>query len=166
MKPPLWVKAMVLGGVLLLAWAAVRNHNEAMREEGRAEVREAWNEAVRIAQRAEDHRKAAEVAEQEKARDAHVRAIDRLAGDAASARAAADRLRDQLAAFVSASRRDGQAPGPAAGQRPSEQAAGALDLLADLFWRADREAGELAEYADRLRAAGTTCERYYDALTR
>lgn len=39
----------------------------------------------------------------------------------------------------------------------------ALDLLADLFRRADQRAGELAAIADTARARGAACERAHDA---
>ena len=39
-------------------------------------------------------------------------------------------------------------------------------LLAELFSRADKRAGELAEYADRARIAGQACERQYDSLNK
>lgn len=46
MKLPLWVKAVVLGGVLLLAWAALQAYDERRREEGRAEIRAASQAAA------------------------------------------------------------------------------------------------------------------------
>ncbi len=39
-------------------------------------------------------------------------------------------------------------------------------LLADMFSRVDKRAGELAEYADRARIAGLSCEGQYDALNK
>ncbi|WP_372826549.1 DUF2514 family protein [Polaromonas sp.] len=39
-------------------------------------------------------------------------------------------------------------------------------VLADLFRRADDRAGILADYAGKAAAAGLTCERSYDSLTR
>jgi hypothetical protein len=38
-KLPLWIKALVLGGVLLLAWASLQAYDERRREEGRVEIR-------------------------------------------------------------------------------------------------------------------------------
>lgn len=38
-------------------------------------------------------------------------------------------------------------------------------LLADVLKRADDRAGQLAEYADRARAAGLACQRAYQSLT-
>ncbi|WP_410199008.1 DUF2514 family protein [Burkholderia cenocepacia] len=82
---------------------------------------------------------------------------DRAAADAAVAGAAADGLRKQVAALVSDARRAGAETGsPATGD--------ALDLLADVFGRADERAGELAKIADERGIAGQQCERSYDAL--
>lgn len=88
---------------------------------------------------------------------------------AVAARAAADRagvaerkLRDETAAYRGAVRAAGQAPTAPEG---SPAAADPLDLLADLFGRADARAGELARIADERGIAGTTCERSADAMT-
>lgn len=82
---------------------------------------------------------------------------DQAAADAAVADAAADGLRKQVAALVADARRAGSAAGsPATGD--------ALDLLADVFGRADERAGELAKIADERGVAGQQCERSYDAL--
>ncbi|QTO17423.1 DUF2514 family protein [Burkholderia seminalis] len=82
---------------------------------------------------------------------------DRAAADAADADAAADGLRKQVSVLVADARRAGAAAGsPATGD--------ALDLLADVFGRADERAGELAKIADERGIAGQQCERSYDAL--
>lgn len=73
------------------------------------------------------------------------------------------RLRGQLDAFIAAVRRRA-AEDPALTGR-GEAAGPALDLLAELFRRADARAGELARYADNARIAGLACERSYDALS-
>ncbi len=53
-----------------------------------------------------------------------------------------------------------------AGRSPevSPAADDAIDLLADVFGRADESAGELARIADERGIAGQQCERSYDAL--
>lgn len=88
--------------------------------------------------------------------------IDLARRDAAAARTERERLLAQLARYRAATRAsehsDTATAGPATGD--------ALDLLADLFSRADARAGELAEFADAAHAAGLTCERGYDALSR
>ncbi|AQT50324.1 DUF2514 family protein [Burkholderia cenocepacia] len=82
---------------------------------------------------------------------------DRAAADAANADAAADGLRKQVSVLVADARRAGAAAG-------SPATCGALDLLADVFGRADERAGELAKIADERGIAGQQCERSYDAL--
>ncbi|MCW3687377.1 DUF2514 domain-containing protein [Burkholderia cenocepacia] len=96
-------------------------------------------------------------AQQEIATDA-ARKRETALADAAAAGRAADGLRRQVAVLVADVRRAGAAVGsPAAGD--------AIDLLADVFGRADERAGELAKIADERGIAGQQCERSYDALT-
>ncbi|MFV0677885.1 DUF2514 family protein [Variovorax sp. tm] len=83
--------------------------------------------------------------------------------DAATAVAAARQLRDDLAAYRTAVRAATAAPAAAAGGSPATDP---LDLFADLFGRADARAGELARIADERGSAGTTCQRYADAVER
>ncbi|HDR9508932.1 hypothetical protein C5615_22935 [Burkholderia cepacia] len=82
---------------------------------------------------------------------------DQARADAAVADGAADGLRKQIAALVGNARRAGAAAG-------SPTAGDTLDLLADVFGRADERAGELAKIADERGIAGQQCERSYDAL--
>ncbi|KWF94041.1 hypothetical protein WL93_09760 [Burkholderia diffusa] len=82
---------------------------------------------------------------------------DQARADAAVADGVADGLRRQVAVLVADARRAGAATGGAA-------TGDALDLLADLFGRADERAGELAKIADERGIAGQQCERSYDAL--
>jgi hypothetical protein len=93
------------------------------------------------------------------ARDADL-ALARAAADADAARAAAGRLRGDLASYITAHRAAAQARA-AAGQCAPDTAA--LDLLAELQRRADERAGELARIADDARGRGSACERAYDA---
>ncbi|WP_313233406.1 DUF2514 family protein [Delftia acidovorans] len=97
-------------------------------------------------------------------RDAH-QAQARDAADAAAARAAAGRLRGDLADYITAHRAAAQARA-AVGQctpdaRRQTPDAGALDLLAELQRRADERAGDLARIADEARLRGGACERAY-----
>ncbi len=84
----------------------------------------------------------------------------RAAADADAARAAAGRLRGDLADYITAHRAAADARA-AAGQCTPD--AGALDLLAELQRRADERAGALARIADDARSRGSACERTYDA---
>ena len=88
--------------------------------------------------------------------------IDLARRDAVAARVSADGLRADVARYRAAARSATNSGVAAAGPTASD----ALDLLADLFGRADEAAGELAEFADAAHAAGLTCQRSYDALTK
>lgn len=107
------------------------------------------------AARAEEQRRTA--AQSEIAKDANQQRTTALA-DAFAARAAAGSLQQRVDQLVAAARHPATAPGgPPTGET--------LDLLADVFGRADQRQGELAAYADAARIAGQQCERDYDALT-
>ena len=82
--------------------------------------------------------------------------------DADGARSERDRLLADVARYRTAARATQHSGAPASGPTTGD----ALDLFADLFSRADQRAGELAEFADAAHAAGLTCERSYDALTK
>lgn len=88
--------------------------------------------------------------------------IDLARRDAAGARTERDRLRADVARYRAAARAASNPGSATAGPTTAD----ALDLLADLFSRADARAGELAEFADAAHAAGLTCQRSYDALTK
>ncbi|MBU9309853.1 DUF2514 family protein [Burkholderia multivorans] len=106
------------------------------------------------AQRNEIRRQLA--AQQEIATDA-AKERDQARHDAVAADGAADGLRKQVAALVADVRR-------ASASARSQAAGDALDLLADLFGRANERARELAKIADDRGIAGRQCERSYDAL--
>ena len=96
------------------------------------------------------------VAQEEIATDAS-KERDQAVADAAAADGAADGLRKQVAELVERAKHSTfVAGGSATGD--------ALDLLADMFGRADARAGELASIADKRGIAGRQCERSYDAL--
>ncbi|SFB61668.1 DUF2514 family protein [Delftia tsuruhatensis] len=84
----------------------------------------------------------------------------RAAADADAARAAAGRLRGDLADYITAHRAAANARASAGQCAPDT---GALDLLAELQRRADERAGALARIADNARARGGACERAFDA---
>ncbi|SFB51006.1 DUF2514 family protein [Delftia tsuruhatensis] len=86
----------------------------------------------------------------------------RAAADTDAARAAAGRLRGDLASYITAHRAAAQARA-ATGQCAPDTAA--LDLLAELQRRADERAGELARIADDARSRGGACERSYVAAS-
>lgn len=100
-------------------------------------------------------------AENERIKDEARNQVASAEADARRAADGADGLRREVARLLAARRAAGANPAPAAG---SPTGSDPLDLLADLFGRADDRAGALAEIADRSRIAGSACERRYDAL--
>lgn len=82
--------------------------------------------------------------------------------DAHRAGGAARQLQQQLAAYRTAVRAASAAPSASEG---GASATDPLDLLADLFGRADARAGDLARIADERGTAGAICERHADAVT-
>ncbi|MGJ7555921.1 DUF2514 family protein [Variovorax sp. RB3P1] len=80
--------------------------------------------------------------------------------DADRAGGAARQLQQQLTAYRAAVRAASAAPPAAQGGAPATDP---LDLLADLFGRADGRAGDLARIADERGTAGAICERHADA---
>ncbi len=96
--------------------------------------------------------------------------IETLAqADLAQSRVAVDRARDadqrlqrELAGYVERQRASASAAA-AAGQCQAD-ATPAVDLLAELFRRADERAGELAAIADEARIRGLACEASYDLV--
>ena len=86
--------------------------------------------------------------------------IDAAQRDAAGARRERDGLRADLDHYRAAARAATN-PGAAAAGNP---AADAVDVLSELFKRADEAAGELAQAADMAHAAGLTCQRAVTAL--
>lgn len=97
---------------------------------------------------------------EKEAQDGQAR-IESAQRDAVAAGAERSRLLSDIARYRAAARAAAHSGAAAAGPAAGD----ALDLLADLFSRADEAAGELAAAADLARAAGLTCERAHDALT-
>ncbi|MGB3290915.1 MAG: DUF2514 family protein [Burkholderiaceae bacterium] len=81
------------------------------------------------------------------------------AADADRARAAADRLRSQLA-FLQRRAGDSAAAGGSQGQSGADT----LDLLIGLLSGMGAAGGDIGRYADDLRIAGLACERIHDSL--
>lgn len=106
---------------------------------------------------AEEHRKTDAV--QEIANETHVQA-EHYAANAAAARTAGDRLRDQLVA-AGACPRSAQ-PATAAGSAP---AGPAPSVLADVQRRLAEAENATIEFADASQRAGHACERSYQAVT-
>lgn len=124
-----------------------------------AQVMQGYADAAYLAQeqaREEEHRR---IAAMENIRNETDQELARVRADE---RAAAER-RVQHAAeeFAARNRCTAGSTGIAgAGQAGTDP----LDLLAELFGRADDRAGELAAIADRARVAGLACEQAYGSL--
>ena len=165
LTPGAWAALRVLGpavGALLVA-GGLWLHGYSTGGD-RAEQRHAAERAELMAQalRASEEQRAIEAQRHAAMRQEVTRARDRQAialRDAATAAAAADRLRDALATARAC---------PASGDpaaTPGGPTAGATADLLDLVQRRlDDAAGQLAAFADAAHGAGTACERAYDAL--
>lgn len=108
-------------------------------------------------------------AEEQRRAKAHQELVDEyekrlqiVRADAAIADAAAGRLRERVAALISAARFTARNPGPAFGGAPADDAAG---VLADVFGRCVERVQRLAAIADERGAAGAACVRAYESLT-
>lgn len=121
-------------------------------------ARAEWSESARKAEaRARSEEQRRQTAIEGIRRDAQEK-IAAVAADAAAADDAAGRLRARVAEL---SRRPARCPGAAGGSEATDTA---RDLLADMLGRLDEAAGGVAEFADRSRAAGLTCQFAYEAL--
>lgn len=89
--------------------------------------------------------------------------VQQASADARDADAASKRLQQQLDRMGTAYRNASKNPGTPAG---SPAAACPAGVLADLLRESDARSGILAAEADRARAAGNTCERAFDALSK
>jgi Conserved hypothetical protein len=126
---------------------------QAKQREGQATALAAASEAART----EEQRR---TAEQRGIANAAAKDRDQALADARTAGAVAEQLRVRVAQLAAATRAAGNPAAPSGSQAAGDP----LDVLTDVLSRADARAGELAEYADRARIAGQTCERAYDAL--
>ena len=169
-----WIKwggiAAIAVGVLLGLTALHHHVYKQGYDAGAAHVQQQFDAAKEAAEkqrladvqaaRAEEQRRTK--AQAEIANDATKQAAA-AAADAVAAGAAADSMRARVARLVAAARAAGHPA--AAGSGPGQPGGDPLDVLVDVLGRSDKTSGELAGYADRLRVAGLTCERSYDALT-
>lgn len=127
-----------------------------------AEYKATAAESARLAERAERNEEQRYQTNTRKAIDEALAQTDLARAAAGRADTAAERLSRQLAA-IRATDRTRQDPA-AAGRGPGEPSADAIGVLADVLVRADARAGIVERYADALRIAGATCERYSDGL--
>ncbi|WP_333986736.1 DUF2514 family protein [Burkholderia cepacia] len=152
LDPRVWL-AFIVALAITAGGCYFKGHADGVRATTIA-AQKAQLDAVAAA-RAEEQRRTA--AQSEIANDANQQRTAALA-DAFAARAAAGSLQQRVDQLVAAARH----PTATAGSSTADDA---LDLLADVFGRADQRQGELAAYADAARIAGQQCERDYDTLT-
>ena len=158
-----WQIAAIALGVLLTV-QSVRLAN-AQRDHARAVG--VFNAAAATAERKAREQSETYRAKEQELRNAHDKIERETQAALAAATAGADRavaagqrLRRDLADYITAHRERATAAAAANQCAPDGPA---LDLLAELFRRADQRAGELAAIADTARARGNACERAYDA---
>ena len=158
-----WQLAAIALGVLL----AVQTVRLANAERDHARAVGVFNAAAAAAERKAREQSETYRAKEQELRNAHDKIERETQATLAAATAGADRavaagqrLRRELADYLTAHRERATAAAAANQCAPDGPA---LDLLAELFRRADQRAGELAAIADTARARGNACERAYDA---
>ncbi len=139
------------------------NHNASQQQIGydRA-IGEVKEEQARIA----EEKRLQEIEDQKLADQEAKRAQENLTEierQLVAARADTDRMRSL---YRQAAERGRQATSCVAGAGEGKPGSDPIGVLAELLERADARAEEVAGYADRLRAAGESCERIYDGVTR
>ena len=159
-----WQIAAIALGVLL-AVQSVRLAN-AQRDHARAVG--VFNAAAATAERKAREQSETYRAKEKELRDAHDKIERETQATLAAANAGADRavaagqrLRRELADYLTAHRERATAAAAANQCAPDGPA---LDLLAELFRRADQRAGELAAIADQARIRGLACEASYNSI--
>ena len=164
----LWV--WIVMGVLLAALGlqTVRlDHAQTEYAQLQAQIAEERQKAAEASQQAEqavrdEEERREQLKEQILNEAEHQTEIAKAAAD--SANAAADGLRQRVAALVISARSGTANPGSSKGSA-GKPSADPLDLLSGVLSRLDDTSGELAAYADRLLIAGQGCEAAYKSLT-
>lgn len=158
LNPKLWI-GLAIALALGLAGAFIYRAGKAVVRNDFDAYKLAQQEARILADRARSLRtQARQAAVDKEARDGQER-ISVLETDVAGARADGERLRAAIRAATSRARTLPRAAG--AGQ--SELGADPIAMFADLLERADAREEVVRGYADRLRLAGSICERSWDA---
>ena len=152
-----WHLATIAGLLALIGVQQIRvSHAHNQLSDYKLEVAENDRLSQEIAAQESDRRQRAFDEEAQRTREEKAA----LEADVSRLADAADSLRDDLAAFRARAKSN-----PSTTNRSkSEPGPDPIGVLAGLFERADQRAGELAEYAQRLRSAGSACERAADAI--
>ncbi|MGL4756285.1 MAG: DUF2514 family protein [Aeromonadaceae bacterium] len=151
-KPWLYLGALVALAVALFA-AYYKGHSVA---DAAWELKVAQLKAAQEAQAREVERNTQ--SKMEKIQDAAEKQIALARTDAVVADAAADSLHKQADAYA---RKLSQCSSSSSSSQTGGRGA---SVLADLFERADKRAGELAAALDRSRIAGAACQAAYDGV--
>lgn len=165
---------VIAAGVAALAFAALgalyfherAEHGDtkvllAEEKTGRAEDRTLGERAARVQNENFTAQASAWRATQKENADANRIATDELLDLLAVSRRTSGQLRDRYNALAAAT---GQAPRDPGAQPAGPTASQAGHLLAYMLERVDQAADGIGEFAERSHAAGTLCERDYDAL--
>ncbi|AVA33031.1 DUF2514 family protein [Cupriavidus metallidurans] len=163
LDPRLWVAAIIACG---LAYGGGRwqqsSHDKAVYQ---AKATAAALDASRVQIKAVDDARVEEqrrTNEQARIANEATQQANAARADAVAAGDAADKLRKRIADLIAASRAPSNSA--TAGAGPGKPGGDPLDVLVDVLGRSDQTSGQLATYADQLRASGLACERSYDAL--
>lgn len=155
------VVAELAAGVQTVRLYAERQSHADTRAEYARAVSDWHRESARAVQAARDEETRRTLAVQGVADDAQ-KQLDVARADAGRAGVERERLRKQLAAYAASG--GGACPGATvAGASPA--GGSAIDVLAELFSRADDAAGALAAALDDAHARGRACERAWGALS-
>ena len=152
-----WYLAAIAGLISIIGVQQIRvSHAHNQLSDYKLEVAENDRLSEELARQESERRQRAFDEEAQRTREEK----EALEVDVARLADTADGLRNDLAAFRA---RANQNP-PPSDRSKSEPGSDPIGVLAGLFERADQRAGELAQYAQRLRSAGSACERAVDAI--
>ncbi len=161
-----WVLRAVVLLLILASYWGIYQHGISVKDaewQARWAVRDAGDkQAWSLAEQAERDKEQARQNSLNKAVQDGQRKIDQAAADAVTARAAAGSLQRTVDDLTERLKRTASSNSCTAAA--SAAATRTALVLAELFKRVDRRAGDLAADADQSRSRGVTCERSYDGI--